>query len=521
MRDTVMKKKYDNSDTNSQDKLLVQQIKSAEKIEVEWDNDAQVTTSGSLVYFSKFLSTGGCFNALCANAPLHYDSNNAHAVRDILGTILISILHGHKRYAHINALRNDRVISTLLDMEKIVSEDSVRRALTRISRKDADEWLAEHEIKTILPVITEKHIIDIDNTVKPIYGHQEGAEIGYNPKKPGRPSHNIHTCMIGELRLLFSVDVQSGKKHAAKHGTPSLWKRIDSLPKHLHPRLIRGDVSYGSDEIMVQAEERSLKYLFKLARHETIKKMFRQLCSDQGDWSDADGGWQSCERRFRLKAWSCQRRCVFLRRYVEPSKDTAPKTTKIQHAEFDFVCEISTEDNWEFICLVTNDEEICVSGLAQLYRNRADCENLFDEIKNQWGLSGFMTRDLHRCTIMARLIALVYNWWNIFARLACREAHLEAVTSRPLLLSAVGRLVQSGRTKLLRLTSNHAKADKIRRVLEGIWKFLNKLNSIAEQLKPERIWAIILAVAFIKWYQDKPIFTALEIPQFLIQSLKN
>jgi hypothetical protein len=29
--------------------------------------------------------------------------------------------------------------------------------------------------------------------VKTLYGEQEGAEIGYNPHKPGRPSHAYHT----------------------------------------------------------------------------------------------------------------------------------------------------------------------------------------------------------------------------------------------------------------------------------------------------------------------------------------
>jgi hypothetical protein len=40
-------------------------------------------------------------------------------------------------------------------------------------------------------------VLNIDNTIKPIYGNQEGVEVGYNPKKPGRPSHNYHTYMIG------------------------------------------------------------------------------------------------------------------------------------------------------------------------------------------------------------------------------------------------------------------------------------------------------------------------------------
>jgi hypothetical protein len=54
-----------------------------------------------------------------------------------------------------------------------------------------------------------------------------------------------------------------------------------------------------------------------------------------------------------------------------------------------------------------------------------------------------------KCSIMARLIARVYNWWNIFTRLAQPDRRLEAVTSRPLLLHAMGRLVTTGRRKIV------------------------------------------------------------------------
>ena len=41
-------------------------------------------------------------------------------------------------------------------------------------------------------------------------------------------------------------------------------------------------------------------------------------------------------------------------------------------------------DAYEYAVLVTNlDEEILT--LAYHYRDRADCENNFDELKNQWG----------------------------------------------------------------------------------------------------------------------------------------
>ena len=93
---------------------------------------------------------------------------------------------------------------------------------------------------------------------------------------------------------------------------------------------------------------------------------------------------------------------------------------------------------WEFAVLATS-LDLEVRSVAQLYRDRADAENAFDELKNQWGWGGFTTRDLKRCQHMARLIALIYNWWSLFVRLADPDHHREAITSRPLLLHGIAR----------------------------------------------------------------------------------
>jgi hypothetical protein len=59
--------------------------------------------------------------------------------------------------------------------------------------------------------------------------------------------------------------------------------------------------------------------------------------------------------------------------------------------------------------------------LGQLYRDRADCENAFDELKNHWGWGGFTTQDLKRCRLLAASVALIYNWWSLFVRLPFRN----------------------------------------------------------------------------------------------------
>ena len=58
---------------------------------------------------------------------------------------------------------------------------------------------------------------------------------------------------------------------------------------------------------------------------------------------------------------------------------------------------------------------------------------------------------------MARITALVYNWWNLFARLAEPDKHLEAITSRPLLLNAPARQITHGRQRRLVISHQHPK----------------------------------------------------------------
>ena len=52
---------------------------------------------------------------------------------------------------------------------------------------------------------------------------------------------------------------------------------------------------------------------------------------------------------------------------------------------------------WEYAVLVTN-APYDLAAIGQLYRDRADCENGFDELKNQWGWGGYTTRDLSAAT---------------------------------------------------------------------------------------------------------------------------
>ncbi len=157
---------------------------------------------------------------------------------------------------------------------------------------------------------------------------------------------------------------------------------------------------------------------------------------------------------------------------------------------------------YEYAVLVTSLTHEVLT-ISQFYRDRADCENVFDEMKNQWGWGGFVTQDIKRCRLMARMIALIYNWWNLFVRLAVPDKHLEAITSRPLLLHGVGKLVHHGGKQTLTITHSHGRRQDVMAAYRRMSRFFSQLKRIAPQLSPIECWYRILSEAVKKYLKGR------------------
>jgi hypothetical protein len=157
-------------------------------------------------------------------------------------------------------------------------------------------------------------------------------------------------------------------------------------------------------------------------------------------WESAGQGWEGTWSEVRLAGWSRKRRVILLRRPLREDLLVAKRKGKGRMAQMEL------EMGWvrtgavlyEHVVLVTNLEDD-IFTLAQHYRDRGDAENNFDELKNQWGWLGFTTHDHARSEMMTLFVALVYNWWSLFTRPSVPNKRAEAITSRPLLLHAIGR----------------------------------------------------------------------------------
>jgi hypothetical protein len=296
----------------------------------------------------------------------------------VLATLLLSILAGHQRYAHISAIRQDGIHPELLGVSKLVSEDAARRALLRMDESSGTAWLDRHLAKTTRPLLSTPWILDLDATVKCLYGKQEGAVVGYNPKKPGRPSHSYHSALMANTRLALAVEVMPGNESAPLHSMAGIWAWLDRLPKAERPTLLRGDIAYGSESVLCAAEARDQPYITKLRLTKNVKTLVKKLFRSN-HWEDAGQGWEGLEDTLTLSGWSRARRVVVLRRKLRGEMLITGKDK--DQGELAFIESDIPTARYEYAVLVTSTSHEILT-LGQLYRDRADAENNFDELKN-------------------------------------------------------------------------------------------------------------------------------------------
>ena len=370
------------------------------RMHVQWDPGAAATPHGQLVFFAEFLAATGVFEQWVSSCPLAYRSGNAPDKRDVLGTLMLGLLAGHRRYAHITALRGDAVAAQALGMNKVVSEDALRRALERIDQAASSAWMRPALMHSVREALDKPWVLDIDASIKPLYGRQEGAAVGYNPAKPGRPSHALHTFWVGNLRLVLDVQVSAGKQHSSVHAKTLLGQLLDEL-QDKRPALVRGDSGYGNEGMLLMLEQRAQPYLLRLRQTANVQRLVAQQFARQ-DWSRADGqGCQMVEAQLQLHGWSKRRRVVVVRQRIKGGIARERRVDGRSHGRSDgrqlklelLGASVHEGDRlWEYAVMVT-DVAYPIEAIGQLYRDRADCENGFDELKNQWGRA--RTRAVH------------------------------------------------------------------------------------------------------------------------------
>jgi hypothetical protein len=291
---------------------------------------------------------------------------------------------------------------------------------------------------------------------------------------------------------------------------PGLWERLDALPRTHWPAFLRGDCGYGNEALLCAAEARDLPYLCKLRHTAKVKTLVRQMQRVGAAWQDAGEGWEVIEATLRLSGWSRERRVVLVREAPALAPVGAHARRRRDHLQptlADSTDWAASTAPWsgKIAVLVTSldAQAYPTLAMARLYRERADAENIYDELKNQWGWAGYVTQKLAPCRLMANLIALLYNWWHLYARLYDGDHHREAITSRPALLHGVARLTAHSGQRTVKVSLQHENGAHLAKAITAVSNTLQRLNAIAERWTTEQRWTLLLTHIFRRWLGGK------------------
>jgi len=235
--------------------------------------------------------------------------------------------------------------------------------------------------------------------------------------------------------------------------------------------LNRGDLGLGHERLCAWHEAQAGRphYLFRLKLTANVKRAIAAVPAQNWQGPARLGVLQVAEMTLRLPDWSATRRVVVGRRCLgEVSKAVAGT--------------FWDEAKHEFEAYVTSlpAGEVNAWQIIELYRQRADAENVFDELKHQWGLEGFCCRKRNATALAARLGLLFYNLWHLFLRLLEPGRHVESAGGRRWFLLIAARLVQSGRQKTLQISVGGKWWEQLRAGYERVCAWL---AATAPQLK--------------------------------------
>jgi hypothetical protein len=405
--------------------------------------DAALTAYGGLVAWSGFLKHLGIIERLADRCPVRRTSPNAAPVREVVHSFVLSALVEGKRFSHVRWLTDDPALATIMDMKRVRGEDALPRLAQEMSVAQMRDWLQppQSELYSALP---ERFIADWDSTVNTRYGRQEDAALGYNPHKRGRKSHHPLLCVAARTRLCLHLEWRPGDSVSATAWTPAmetLW-RHPTIRQRLW--LNRGDAGFGQEAILAWHEapgEPRPQYLFKLRLTPNVRRAIAKVPWPQWTGAPTLGCQQIAQTTVQLHGWSRARRVVIVR-------TLKPRNPSPQDEFW-----ATPEDDVAVYVTNLEPDEATPEQLALLYAQRADTENVFDELKNQWGFRGYCSQRAVVTELAARLVLLTYNLWSLFTRLLGLTPghHAEAVTSRRDFLFLAAQVVQSGRQRVVKL----------------------------------------------------------------------
>lgn len=366
--------------------------------------------------------------------------NNRYTVAEALLALIYPIILGLGRIETTHLLSRNGVFQYLTGLPAYPSPTTLRRFLIRMAplalpklRKLHDRLLGQMLLRSVRRT---RFIFDLDSTVLVLYGKQQQAKIGYNPRKPGRPSYHPLLCFESHTKDFWHGELRPGDTHT-KTGTIQLLAAcFAKLPSWARIVFIRADKGFYDHKIIEWLEDRRARFVIVARLTPPIKRKLSGL-----RYATLSSGIATAEFSYQPHGWSHPYRFVVIRR-------PKPEDPTEQLSLFPI-------GRYVYQVFVTN-LNLKPINVWRFYNRRAAVELIIKELKGDYPLAKIPTKHWLANEAYFHLLLLAYNLINWFKRLCLppsfRSMTLQTLRSR--LLFIPGELVRISNRPMLKLPAN-------------------------------------------------------------------
>ena len=378
--------------------------------------DASLSSVGGLASFNTFVQAEGVGRALYQRfGHLKVGKRVVYPMHAQMQLLLDATVAGAKRVFDFEWLAGDPLFTHLAG-GAVPSVDVLYDDLRRFGPQeleDLEELVAGQGLKPVRDGSFPDLTVDIDTTVTPLFGEQEGAVPGPNPRYHGRPSYHPILARVAETDTILGARLRPGDTSLGEADVEDVTQWLARLHEAAPKATVTVRIDAGGDcAALMKAVDESLAY-FVIKAKQTPNLVSAVL------WKST--AWKTVERDafdrptrqvaeipFEREDWPEGKYRVFA---VRTNERDSGKQVQLW-SELDFSVSV----------YVTNDKERDLDELAWLYDDRAGIEPLIGELKNSFGIGKVSTSafDANEAAFLIKLLA--YNLMRRWVVATCAPA---------------------------------------------------------------------------------------------------
>lgn len=376
--------------------------RSPRNVEIAFSHGS-LTHYGGILFFNEFTRVLQLRRFLTRH--LQYSRRNQrYTLSQMIMALVYPVILGLDRLETASLLRSNGTFQYLTGLQSYPDPQSLRRFLLQAAPKFREQLhrLNDHLLQQFIhwPDHRSRLILDLDSTVVTVFGRQEGAAVGYNPRYRGKRSYDPLLCLEANSSFLWDAELRRGDAGTWAGSVELLASCFLSIPSDIRELRVRADAGFGYHPVLEMLEARPAQYAVVARMTTSLKRALGGLRYER-----LNPRWEITEFEHRASDWPLSRRCIVARRLIE---ETEPEPT------------LFTLERYLYRAWFTN-LPLTPAGVWHFYDGRAGMETRIRELREDFALRKIPTRAFAANALYLEVVRLAYNLVTAFQRTCLPE----------------------------------------------------------------------------------------------------